>query len=120
MLRFAVRRALQALPIAWLVATLVFSLLHVVPGDPVEAMLGENAAPGDVAALRTRLGLDRPLAEQYGRFLFGLVRADLGASLRSGDSVAGLLAARWPATLQLTLTSLAIPLALALPVGVPP
>jgi ABC-type dipeptide/oligopeptide/nickel transport system permease component len=118
MLHFALRRALQALPIAWLVATLVFSLLHVVPGDPVEAMLGENAAPGDVAALRAGLGLDRPLVEQYGRFLAGLVRADLGASLRSGTPVARLLAERWPATLALALTSLAIALALALPLGV--
>ena len=114
MLRFALRRALQALPIAWLVATLVFSLLHVVPGDPVEAMLGENAPASEVAALRSRLGLDRPLVEQYGRFLGGLVRADLGASLRSGAPVSALLAERWPATLELALASLAIALALAM------
>lgn len=118
MLRFAVRRLLLALPIAWLVATLVFSLLHVVPGDPVTAMLGENAAPGDVATLRSRLGLDRPLLAQYGGFLAGLARGDFGSSLRSGRPVGGLLRERWPATLELAFVSLALALCLALPLGV--
>jgi len=118
MARFALRRLLQAVPIAWLVATLVFSLLHVVPGDPVEAMLGENAVPGDVVALRARLGLDRPLIVQYGRFLAGLAHGDLGQSLRSGQPVAGLLGERWPATLELALTSLVLALVIAVPLGV--
>src|SRR5678816_2643557 len=63
--RFLVRRLLLTIPVLVGVATLVFSLIHLVPGDPVQAMLGESASPQDVAQLRTRLGLDRPLYEQY-------------------------------------------------------
>src|SRR5262245_30216912 len=118
MLRFAARRVLHAVPIAWLVATLVFSLLHLVPGDPVESMLGENASAADVAALRARLLLDRPLGEQYARARGGLLRGDLGTSLQSGRPVRGLVAERWPATLALALASLGLALALALPLGV--
>jgi peptide/nickel transport system permease protein len=118
MARFAVRRLLQALPIAWLVATLVFSLLHLVPGDPVEAMLGESAARSDVEALRVRLGLDRPLSEQYGRYLLGVLHGDLGTSLRTGGTVAGLLADRVPATLELAAASLFVAVLLAGPLGV--
>lgn len=117
MLRFALRRTLHAVPIAWLVATLVFALLHVVPGDPVDAMLGENASAADAAALRARLHLDRPLPEQYLRSLAGVVRGDLGTSLQSGRPVRALLGERWPATLELALASLGLALAVALPLG---
>jgi len=112
------RRLAQALPTAWLVATLVFTLLHLIPGDPVEAMLGDRAQVSDVVALRHSLGLDRPLVEQYVRYLNGLVHGDLGASLRSRASVASLLAQRWPATLELAAASLILALAVAIPLGV--
>ncbi len=68
MLRFLARRLVLTIPVLLGVATLVFSLIHFIPGDPALAMLGETAAPEDVAELRTRLGLDRPLLEQYGGF----------------------------------------------------
>src|SRR5881392_3323710 len=86
-LRFLVRRIVLTIPVLLGVATLVFSLIHLVPGDPVQAMLGESASPQDVAELRARLGLDRPLVEQYGRFLSGAARGDLGRSMRTNQPV---------------------------------
>lgn len=115
---YTLRRLLQAVPIALLVATLVFSLIHFIPGDPVELMLGEGAQPADVEALRHRLGLDRPLGEQYLAFLGGLLRGDLGVSLHSGEPVAGLLLRHFPATLELAMASMLVALAVALPLGI--
>jgi peptide/nickel transport system permease protein len=100
------------------VCTLVFLLIHLVPGDPVEAMLGESARPADRAALRSSLGLDRPLAHQYLGYLGGLARLDLGESFLDRRPVAQVLAERIPATLELTAAALALALALALPLGV--
>src|SRR5262245_54459617 len=76
--RYLARRLALTIPVLLGVATLVFSLIHLIPGDPAQAMLGETASPQDVADLRERLGLDRPLIEQYGVFLRGLTRGDLG------------------------------------------
>ena len=73
--RYLIRRLLLTIPVLLGVATLVFSLIHFIPGDPAQAMLGEGAAPEDVAQLRERLGLDRPLLVQYGSFLQGLAAA---------------------------------------------
>ncbi|MBK5970656.1 MULTISPECIES: nickel ABC transporter permease [Thiorhodovibrio] len=100
------------------VCTLVFLLLHLVPGDPVEAMLGESARPADQAALRTRLGLDRPLAVQYRDYLSGLLRLDLGESFTDQRPVTAMIAERFPATLQLTLAALTLAVIIALPLGV--
>ena len=74
MLHFLLRRLLLTIPVLLGVATLVFSLIHLVPGDPVQAMLGDSAAPEDIADLRKELGLDRPLYVQYGAFLKGLTK----------------------------------------------
>lgn len=115
---YLLRRLAQMLPTALLAATLVFSLIHLIPGDPVEMMLGQGAQPTDVTALRHDLGLDRPLLVQYGAFLGGLVRGDLGKSLKSGESVLSIIAERFPATLELSLASMIVALALALPLGV--
>jgi peptide/nickel transport system permease protein len=100
------------------VATLVFLFLHLVPGDPVDAMLGENAATFDREALRASLGLDRPLWEQYARFLGALGKGDLGVSLHRGDTVARLIARRAPATVSLAIAAAAIAAAIALPLGI--
>jgi len=118
MTRFLLRRLAHLLPVALLVATLVFSLLHLVPGDPVEMMLGDGAQAGDVAALRRRLGLDQPLAAQYGRFLAGLARGNLGVSIHSGEPVTRVIARHYPATLELAFASLVVALAIALPLGI--
>src|SRR6266436_6611158 len=82
MLRHLLKRFLLTLPALWLVLTLDFLMIHIVPGDPVEQMLGEGAAPGAAAPLRHSLGLDQPLGKQYGHYLFGLVRGDLGQSFK--------------------------------------
>jgi ABC-type dipeptide/oligopeptide/nickel transport system permease component len=118
MSRFFVRRCLHTIPVFVGVATLVFSLIHLIPGDPVQAMLGESAAPRDVAMVRERLGLDRPLGEQYLAFMGGALVGDLGRSLRTDEPVLGEIAARFPATLELALAAMAVAIALALPLGI--
>ncbi len=117
MIGFFLRRLGQAIPLLLLVATLIFSLIHWVPGDPAEAMLGEGARPADIAELRARLGLDRPLGEQYLSFLSGLLRFDLGRSLAYERPVTDLLAARLPRTIELALAALAVALIVSLPLG---
>src|SRR5258708_1109000 len=82
MLRRLLKRFLLTLPALWLVLTLVFLMIHIVPGDPVEQMLGEGAAPGAAAQLRHSLGLDQPLHSQYPHYLLGLFRGDLGQSFK--------------------------------------
>ena len=96
----------------------VFLLVRVLPGDPVEVMLGERASGADRAALVAQLGLDRPLATQAGDYLLGLARLDLGHSLRYHEPVASLIGARLPATLELAGAALALAVALALPLGI--
>jgi ABC-type dipeptide/oligopeptide/nickel transport system permease component len=112
------RRALLLLPTLLGVATLVFAFLHLVPGDPVEIMLGESAAPADVAAMRRDLGLDRPLGTQYVRFLVHAARGDLGHSLAFRAPVTALIAERLPATVELATAALVLALGIALPLGV--
>jgi len=117
MLRLALRRLAFTLPTMLAAASLVFLLIHLVPGDPVDVMLGENAQGADREALRRTLGLDRPLTVQYAAFLGGIVTGNLGRSLVSGTPVTELLAARFPATAELTFAALAVAIALALPLG---
>jgi peptide/nickel transport system permease protein len=112
------RRLALLIPTLLGVATLVFAFLHLVPGDPVEIMLGETAAPADVAALRAELGLDRPLGAQYVHFLAHAARGDLGRSIAFRAPVASVIAARYPATLELAGAALALALVLSLPLGV--
>jgi ABC-type dipeptide/oligopeptide/nickel transport system permease component len=118
MARFLLRRVLLAVPVLFGVATLVFSLIHLVPGDPVQAMLGETASPQDVAVLRGRLGLDRPLLTQYGAFLTGLAAGNLGRSLRTNQPVTVAIAERLPATLELAAAAMAVAVLFAIPLGI--
>ena len=82
MARHLLQRFLLTLPALWLVLTLVFLMIHIVPGDPVEQMLGEGAAPGEITQLRHALNLDQPLLVQYGHYLKQLLRGDLGQSFK--------------------------------------
>jgi ABC-type dipeptide/oligopeptide/nickel transport system permease component len=100
------------------VATLVFSLIHLVPGDPVQSMLGESASPADVEVLRDRLGLNRPLPVQYMAFVRGAVTGDLGTSLRTNQPVVAAIAERIPATVELALAAMVVALVIALPLGI--
>ena len=116
--RYLIRRLLLTIPVLLGVATLVFSLIHFIPGDPAQAMLGEGAAPDEVAQLRARLGLDRPLLVQYGSFLQGLARGDLGVSLRNDQPVLQQILDRMPATAELAFASMAVAVLIALPLGI--
>ena len=118
MLRYLVRRILLTVPVLLGVATLVFSLIHLVPGDPAQAMLGDGASAQDIAELRTSLGLDRPLFEQYTVFLGQAIVGDLGRSIRTGQPVTAMILERVPATAELAVAAMAVAILLAIPLGV--
>ena len=118
MTRFLARRLALTLPVLLGVATLVFSLIHFIPGDPAQAMLGEAAPQADVEELRRRLGLDRPLLEQYGTFLLGLLRGDLGTSLRTGQPVTAQILERMPATVELAAAAMLVAICVSIPLGI--
>ena len=118
MFAYVVRRLLLTIPVLVGVATLVFALIHMVPGDPAEAMLGDTAAPAALAELRTRLGLDQPLATQYVRFLRGLVVGDLGTSFRYGTPVVREIASRMGPTAELALVAMLVSVVIAIPLGI--
>jgi peptide/nickel transport system permease protein len=109
---------LEVLGIMAGVGLLVFALLRLVPGDPVDAMLGESARPADRAELRAALGLDRTMGAQLLSYYQGLLRLDLGESIQQRRPVRELLAERLPATLQLAAAAAGVALALALPLGI--
>lgn len=118
MKQYLIRRLLLFLPTLFGALTVVFFLVHLVPGDPVDVMLGETASNMDKEILRHELGLDRPLSTQYIRFLSGLASGDLGRSLYEQESVARLVGTRFPATLELTLAAMIFALMMAFPLGV--
>jgi peptide/nickel transport system permease protein len=100
------------------VASLVFFLIHLVPGDPVEMMLGEVAGPTDREALRVALGLDKPLWDQFAHFLKGIVQLDFGQSFYSHRPVTDLILERLPATLELAAAALLVAVLIAFPLGI--
>lgn len=113
------RRLLFVLPVVWAVVTLVFLLIHLVPGDPVRNALGENATEAQVAELRQTLGLDLPLAKQYVNYWRGIGRGDLGVSLQNpSDHVLDKILSRYPATIELALAGLVVAILIAIPLGV--
>jgi peptide/nickel transport system permease protein len=118
MIAFLLRRLALTVPIIWIVVTLVFGLIHMVPGDPVAQMLGEGASVSEVERLRHDLGLDRSLFEQYRTYMTGLIRGDLGTSFRNQEPVASSILARYPATMELAVAATVFSLILAIPFGV--
>jgi peptide/nickel transport system permease protein len=113
--RYLLQRLLFLLPTLWGALTLVFLLIHSVPGDPVEVMLGETASAADKEELRRSLGLDQPLIVQYRRFLIGVLSGDLGSSLYEQSRVSDLIRARLPATLELTLCAMTVAVMISFP-----
>jgi ABC-type dipeptide/oligopeptide/nickel transport system permease component len=111
-------RVVTTLPVLWLVVTVVFLLIHLVPGDPIVQMLGDGATASDIAGLRHAYGLDVSLELQYLRYWSGIFHGDLGRSLRLHDSVMHLIAQRYPYTLALTLAATMLGVGLAIPAGV--
>ena len=121
-MRAAVRRiamrVVTTLPVLWVVVTVVFLMIHLVPGDPIVQMLGDGATAGDIAGLRHAYGLDVPLGTQYVRYWSGLLHGNLGQSLRLHDSVLHLILQRYPYTLALTVAAMVIGVGIAIPAGV--
>ena len=116
--RYAVRRSLTIVPVLLGVSILVFSFIHLIPGDPALTMLGERATPEKVAEVRARLGLDRPIWQQYVLYVGHALRGDLGVSIVRGDPVAGDLLRRFPATVELAVAAIVVAIALGIPIGV--
>jgi peptide/nickel transport system permease protein len=117
-LKFILHRALATVPVLFLLSLIVFSLIHLIPGDPVQIMLGEENDPHALQALRRELGLDRPIVEQFLRWLWRLLQGDFGRSLRSHQPVLEAIGERLPVTIELTVLAMLISLSIALPAGV--
>jgi len=118
MFRFIFQRVLYTLPVVWLVVSVVFLLIHLVPGDPILQMLGEGAPAADIQATRHAYGFDQSLGQQYLHYWRGVFHGDLGQSVRLNQSVTKLVLQRYPYTLQLTLASLFVAVILSIPAGV--
>ncbi|MFZ0634114.1 MAG: nickel ABC transporter permease [Candidatus Acidiferrales bacterium] len=118
MLRHIAVRLLLTLPAIWLIVTMVFLLAHIVPGDPVQQMLGEGARAQDLNQLRHALGLDLPLPVQYSRYLEGVVQGNLGESFRYQRPVASVILEHYPATLELAFVALLVCAAIGISAGI--
>ena len=118
MTQYIIRRFLQMIPITLGILTLIFSLIHLIPGDPAMQIAGEGARPEDVQSVRKALGLDQPLWKQYVTYITNLAHGDLGRSFRTDESVAREIAARYPATMVLAFGSMFVALLVAFPLGI--
>ena len=118
MLQYILRRFVQMIPITFGILTLVFSLIHLIPGDPAVQIAGENARPEDVQQVRKALGLDQPLWSQYVNYLTHVIRGDLGRSFQTNEAVTKQIAQRYPATIQLALGAMFVALIVAFPLGI--
>src|SRR2546430_522500 len=106
------------IPITFGILTLVFSLIHLIPGDPAIQIAGENARPQDVQQVRHALGLDQPLGRQYVNYLRNILHGDLGRSFQTNESVAVQIRQRYPATMQLAFGAMFVALLVAFPLGI--
>lgn len=118
MARYVAWRLLQIVPMLWVVATVLFALVHLTPGGPIVALAGEFADRSTVEVIERQLGLDRPLAEQYSRFLMLLARGDLGQSFFYKSPVLDVVLAHVPATLTLIVPSLMFAALIGIPLGI--
>ena len=118
MTQYILRRLAQMIPITFGILTLVFSLIHLIPGDPAIQIAGENARPQDVQQVRHALGLDQPLGRQYVNYLKSIARGDLGRSFLTNESVAVQIRQRYPATIQLAFGAMFVALLVAFPLGI--
>lgn len=118
MWQYIAKRLLSLLPVLLGITLLVFTFLHLIPGDPAVVLLGERATPDQIAALRQQLGLNQPLPVQYLAFLGNLIRLDFGTSIISGIPIAEEIRNRWPATFELSVAAMIVALLLGIPAGV--
>ncbi len=117
MLRFVLRRLLSLLPVLFVVSVVIFSLIHLTPGDPARAILGQNATNEQVAALRESMGLDRPLVEQYLGWVGGVLTGDFGDSYFLRKSVTEAIGDNAVPTIQLAVIAIIVAIALSVPFG---
>jgi peptide/nickel transport system permease protein len=117
-LRYISTRLLYTIPVLWLVVSVVFLMIHLVPGDPIQQMLGEGASAADIQAARHAYGLDVPIGKQYVNYWRGVLHGDLGRSLRFDQPVGRIIIQRYPQTLQLTVASMIVALLISIPAGV--
>ncbi len=118
---YALRRVATAVALIWLVTSLIFMILHAIPGDPAELLLSQGGVapdPGQVADLRAQLGLNRPLLVQYFTYITGVLHGDLGVSLQDGDAVIDEVSLRLPRTLELIGAAAVLSILTGLPLGV--
>ncbi|MEP6972398.1 MAG: ABC transporter permease [Betaproteobacteria bacterium] len=118
MISYILRRFLQLLPVLLIASTAIWAMIYAVPGDPVATMVGENATPELIAEVTTRLGLDKPVPEQYWSWLTHALQGDFGLSIQNREPVLNLIVQRIPATIQLALAATVIGLLLGVPVAV--
>lgn len=118
MLDYILRRILVTLPVVFGVVTLTFFLIHFVPGDPIDVMMGEQASVIDKDVLRKELGLDQPLLTQYKNYLTNLIQLDLGKSFLNKRPVASEIAVRIPATIELAVSAIFLAVIIGIPLGV--
>ena len=118
MLRYIARRLLVSVVVLWGVSTLVFAMMHMLPGDPVELMLARSGgSAATIASIRQQLGLDQPLAVQYARFFGNALQGDLGRSIATGMKVTDMIASQFPSTLELAVAGMAVALLLGVSLG---
>lgn len=117
-MKYLLRRLLLAIPVVILVTIMVFSLMHLLPGDPATVILGQEATPQAVSALREELGLNQPIVVQYLTWLWGVLHGDLGRSLVDHTPVSKLILQRLPVSLELTFGTFLIATLIAIPAGI--
>jgi peptide/nickel transport system permease protein len=115
--KYIVRRLIGAVPVLLGLSVVLFAFVHLLPGDPSRTILGQHATPEAIARIRETLGLDRPMYEQYVRYLGQLLHGDLGASIITGAAVANDFAARFPGTIELTIAALIFAAGVGIPLG---
>src|SRR5947209_7179338 len=115
---FIVRRLIGTIPVLVLVTVMVFSLIHLIPGDVATVVLGEEATPQAKIELRHQLGLDKPLVVQYFNYVGGVLRGDLGKSPTDGTPVSQTILQRLPVSIELALASFLVALIIAIPTGI--
>ena len=118
MLSYTIRRILMAIPTLWVALTMIFILVRVIPGDPTTAVMGDYVTEKSMAVLKQQMGLDRPILEQYGLYLFNFVRGDFGNSLITGSPVIKELNNALPHTLELTFFGLLLGTVTGIPLGI--
>lgn len=118
MRNFIVKRVLSIIPVLIIVSVVIFSVVHLTPGDPAASILGDEAIAEDIAALRERMGLDKPVVEQYFVWMGNILHGDFGMSVAGNETVANLLKSHWEPTISLALFSTVIALGIAIPLGI--